>query len=190
MGRMRFPIVRCLLLAAALVFDSGASAGDALLWFSAGRPTADARQAVDVLLSAADQGLDARDYDAAQFARSLAQSLQGSVPSEAAQSEIDAALTAAVQRYLSDLEDGRIDPRRIHEEFDVERPLSRDTAALLRDAVAAHRVGTALREAEPHVPMYAALRRALAVYRALGNHEAWQAALPPLPGRKVVAGQA
>jgi L,D-transpeptidase YcbB len=187
---MRFPIVRCLLLAAALVFDAGASAGDALLWFSAGRPTADARQAVDVLLSAADQGLDARDYDAAQFARSLAQSLQGSVPSEAAQSEIDAALTAAVQRYLSDLEDGRIDPRRIHEEFDVERPLSRDTAALLRDAVAAHRVGTALREAEPHVPMYAALRRALAVYRALGNHEAWQAALPPLPGRKVVGGQA
>jgi L,D-transpeptidase YcbB len=189
MGRMRFLIVRCLLIAAALVSNTGAQAGESLLWFSAGRPTADARQAVDVLLAAADQGLDARDYDAAQLARSLAQSLQGTGPSEAAQSEIDAALTAAVQRYLSDLENGRIDPRRIHEEFTVDRPLPRDTAALLREAVAAHRVGAALREAQPRVPMYAALRRALAAYRALGNHEAWQVALPPLPGRKVVPGQ-
>jgi len=190
MKRMRFPIVRCLLLAAALVFNAGAWAGDNLLWFSAGRPTADAREAIDVLLSAAEQGLDARDYGAAQLARSLAEALQGPVPADATQTQIDAALTVAVQRYLADLENGRIDPRRIHEEFDVERPLPRDTSGWLRDAVAAHRVSAAMREAEPHVPMYASLRRALAIYRALGNHEAWQVGLPPLPGRKVVQGQA
>lgn len=156
MERMRFSVVRCLLLGAALVYNTGASAGDNLLWFSAGRPTADAREAVDVLLSAAGQGLDARDYAAAQLARSLAEAQQGPAPGEAAQSQIDSALTAALQRYLSDLENGRVDPRRIHEEFDAQRPLPRDTAALLRDAVAAHRVAAALREAEPHVPMYAA----------------------------------
>ncbi|MGZ5195110.1 MAG: L,D-transpeptidase family protein [Ramlibacter sp.] len=186
---MRFLIVRCLLFAAALISSAGAWAGDSLLWLSAGRPTADARQAVDVLQSAADEGLDARDYDAAQLARSLAQALEGPVPGEAAQAQLDDKLTAAVQRYLADLENGRIDPRHIHEEFAVERPLPRDTGALLRDAVAAHRVAAALREAEPRVPMYAGLRRALAAYRALGDHEAWQVALPPPPGRKVVPGQ-
>jgi L,D-transpeptidase YcbB len=189
MERMRFSLVRCLLLAAAFVFNAGAWAGDALLWFGAARPTADARQAIDVLLSAADQGLDARDYDAPQLADRLAQALQGPAPGEAAQSQIDAELTAAVRRYLVDLENGRIDPRRIHEDFTVERPLARDTDALMRDAVATHRVAAALRDAEPRVPMYAALRRALAGYRALGDHEAWQVALPPVPGRKVTPGQ-
>ncbi len=43
---------------------------DTLRWFSAGRPTTTAHQAVDLLASAADDGLDANDYDAEPAAQS------------------------------------------------------------------------------------------------------------------------
>jgi murein L,D-transpeptidase YcbB/YkuD len=48
----------------------------------------------------------------------------------------------------------------------------------------------ALRQAEPRLPMYASLVQALARYRALADHPAWDAPLPALPARKLVAGQA
>ncbi|MGC1518357.1 MAG: hypothetical protein WA787_06290, partial [Azonexus sp.] len=44
---------------------------DTLRWFSAGRPTATAHQAVDLLSSAADDGLDANDYDANQLRKAI-----------------------------------------------------------------------------------------------------------------------
>jgi L,D-transpeptidase YcbB len=189
MAAMRLLFVRCFLLALALSCGAGAWAQGAPSWFSAGRPTADARQALDVLLSAREQGLDPRDYDAAQLSGRIADAMQGPLPDEAAQSRLDAALTQAVRRYAADLQDGRIDPHRIHADFDVRQPAPRDDAEWLGDALSGHRVAAALREAEPRVPMYAALRRALAAYRALGDPEAWQVALPPLPGRKLAQGQ-
>lgn len=43
---------------------------------------------------------------------------------------------------------------------------------------------------EPQMPMSAHLHQTLTRYQALADHPAWQTALPPLPGRKLVAGQA
>ncbi len=167
-----------------------AFAADALLWLNAGRPTSDATQAVEILGSAAGQGLDPRDYDAQELGARLTQALQGPPLDGAAQAAFDSALTAALLRYLADLQDGRLDPRQIHANFEVRRHAPLDAAAILHDAVARHRVADALSEAEPRLPMYAALRAALARYRALADHPAWQAALPPLPGKKVAPGQA
>ena len=78
-------------------------------------------------------------------------------------------MTAALQRYLEDRRNGRVDPRRVHADFDVQRHPPLDTRALLRDGAAGHRVAEALREAEPRLPMYANLRKALARYRALAG---------------------
>jgi L,D-transpeptidase YcbB len=181
--------VQCILLVLAAAAGPALCA-DAPLWFQAGRPTTQARQALDVLLSAADQGLDPRDYDAAALERRMTQALQGPALSESEQSPLDGALTAALQRYLADLRIGRVDPREIHADFEVERHALRDTTAFLREAIAGHRVLEALREAEPRLPMYASLRRALARYRSLADHQAWQIPLPPLPGRKLAPGQA
>ncbi len=160
------------------------------LWFSSGRPTAQARAAVEVLALAADQGLDPRDYDTELINRRLAGASQGPPLDEPAQAALDGALTHALQGYLSDLQTGRVDPRRIHAHFDVPRASSPDAGAYLRTAVAQQRVAEALREAEPRVPMYAALRHVLARYRALAGHPAWEVPLPPVPGRKVASGQA
>ena len=159
------------------------------LWLEAGRPSAAARQAVDALLAAAGEGLDPRDYDAARLDDRLRRALTGPASDDVAGAQLDEALTAALQRYLADLRGGRVDPRRIHANFRVPRPTPLDARAYLRDAVARGRVAEALRQAGPHVPMYTGLRKALAYYRALSGHPAWQAELPPLPARKLVPGQ-
>ena len=173
-------------LSLSLVLAQGpAFAAEALQWFEAGRPTAQARQAVDVLALADEQGLDPRDYDAA----ALAQALQLAAPDAAEQARVDAALAGALQRYLADLQTGRIDPRRLHAKFDVPIRPAMDAAAFLREALAQQRVAQALREAQPRLPMYDGLRQALARYRALAGHPAWNVPLPPLPGCKVLAGQ-
>lgn len=180
---------RCLLLLAICTSLYAAPSIAALLWFDSGRPTLEARQAVEILTSAANEGLEPGDYEAAALGRRLAQASLGTGLNDAAQAELDEALTTAVQRYLGDLRNGRVDPRRIHAEFEATRKLPVDTLALLREAVAKHRLVDAIREAQPNPPMYAALVRALARYRALPDQQAWDTRLPPLPGRKVASGQ-
>ena len=177
------------LLALAMV-SGAAGAADAMLWFDAGRPTSEAREAVDVLLSAAEQGLDPRDYGAASLAQQLTQLAQAPKPVDAELLLLEGALTEALQRYLADLQGGRVEPRQIHADFDLPRNTRPDTLAMLSRAATDRRVAEALRQAEPTLPMYASLRQALARYRVLVNQEtAWTSALPPLPGRKLVAGQ-
>jgi murein L,D-transpeptidase YcbB/YkuD len=178
-----------LLLALAMAAGSLPRA-ESLLWFSSGRPTVQAHAAALVLSLAADQGLDPRDYDTDLISRRLAQASHGARLDEPTQAALDSALTHALQRYLSDLQNGRVDPRRIHANFDVQRGAPLDAAGYLRTAALQQRVAEALREAEPRVPMYAALRRMLDRYRALVGHSAWQAPLPPIPSGKLAPGQA
>jgi murein L,D-transpeptidase YcbB/YkuD len=163
-------------------------ADETLWWFSGGRPTPEASRAVAVLEAAADQGLDSRDYAAASLRTALAQAREAQPLAADRQARLDAALTTALHRYLADLQRGRVDPREIHAHFDLPRREAFDAQGLLREAVAENRVTQALREAEPRVPMYSALRHALASYRALSGHPAWSAPLT-LPGRKLSAGE-
>ncbi len=161
-------------------------AAQALSWFDGGRPTRDASEAVQVLLDARAEGLEPRDYDAPALAALLREPPQDA----AAQAQAHAALTAAVRHYLADLRNGRVDPRALGAKFTAARRADDEGDALLREAVAGHRVAQALHEAAPRLPMYASLRTALARFRALDGHPAWQFALPPLPrGRKLVPGQ-
>ncbi len=146
-----------------------ALAADTPLWVdAAGQPTAQALEVRRVLSRAAEQGLDPRDYEAA-------------TPEQ---------LAAAIERYVSDLNNGRIDPRSIHARFDGARKPRLDAAAWLREAVASGKVAAALREAEPRLPMYAPLKQALAQYRALGEPAAWQMPLPAIPRKKLAEGDA
>ncbi|HJV96773.1 MAG TPA: L,D-transpeptidase family protein [Albitalea sp.] len=160
------------------------------LWFDGAQPRPEAREAVALLADAASHGLDPQDYAAAAWQQALARAAQGSVDADAI-ARWDEGLSAAMQRYLSDLHSGRIDPRQIHQNFKPARRDPFDPAAVLRDALAAHRLADAVREAAPPLSQYERLRDALARYRALVGHPAWQQALPPLPrGRAVEPGQA
>lgn len=160
-----------------------------LTWFREGVPTAQARFAVETLSGARQEGLRPEDYQADLFASAL-RSFSGRPAQDTARARrFDQALSLAMERYLTDLHSGRIDPREIHENFDGASHLRYDARTILRDALAQDRLPQAVREAAPRFPLYPALRKALAQYVALEHDPAWRAPLPPLPGRKLEAGQ-
>jgi murein L,D-transpeptidase YcbB/YkuD len=172
-----------------LLFASSWVHAEPLAWFDRhDRPSAQARQALEVLSAAQEQGLDPRDYGLPALAERVGQA-QDRKLGDTERAQLDAALTGAVQRYLSDLQNGRVDPRSIHAQFDLPRKQPIDTAAFVREALADQRVGEALRAAEPRLPMYAALKQSLAQYRALSGHAGWQAALPAPKGGKLTPGK-
>jgi murein L,D-transpeptidase YcbB/YkuD len=160
------------------------------LWFDGSRPSAQAHQAVALLADAASHGLAPQDYGVAALQRDLALAAQGPAPEPLAQSGLDDALSAAMQRFLADLHLGRIDPRQIHARFDVPPGEPFDPAAVLQAALAAQRLPQAVREAAPRLSLYEQLRETLAQYRALGDHPAWLYKLPMPRGRKLAPLQA
>jgi len=183
------PFLGACLLACAAAWAAPALADDALLWFAQGRPNAQAMQAVDALAAAGADGLDPQDYDADGLRRAVAQARDGSALASDAASALDASLTVAMQHYLSDLHNGRVDPRKVRANFAPPAD-GFDPPAYLRAAVDAQRLPEALQQAAPTIPLYGALREALARYRALDGNPAWQAPLPAPPGGKLVPGQA
>lgn len=151
-------------------------------WLNAdGRPSAQARQALSLLAEAASHGLEPQDYGLATLQQALHLAEQQPTHGPA----LAAALDGALQRYLRELHQGRVDPRRLGQDF--EPPAHRgepafDAAARLREALAAQRLPDAVRAAAPQLPLYEQLRSALAQLRALGEHApGWEQPLPPLP---------
>ena len=160
-------------------------AADGLPWFEGGRPSDQAHQAVALLAAAASHGLEPREYaaDALQQAIAQASHAQGSEPTATAQ--LEHALTLAMQRYLSDVHRGRIDPRRFQHSGGPPHRDGFDPAAYLQAALEAHRLPAAAAEAAPRVPLYERLREALTRYRTLVEHPAWREPLPPMaPGQR------
>lgn len=147
-----------------------------LAWFDGARPSAQARAAVALLADAASHGLDPADYAAPALQRAVA---QASGPD----AQLDQALSAAVQRYLQDLHDGRLSPAQLQHRFAPPQRPPFDAAAALRGALALQDLPQAVRQAVPPLPQYERLRDALARYRTLAGHAAWQQALPALPPR-------
>jgi murein L,D-transpeptidase YcbB/YkuD len=153
-------------------------AAEPLLWFEGGRPTAQAEQAVTLLLQSPTHGLDPRDYDADLLARAFARSAAGE--SAAAPAALDRHLTAAMERYLGDLHRGRIAPDRLPHGYAAPERAAFDAATTLRAAVAGHRLRQAAEAAAPTLSQYERLRDALARYRTM-DAAAWATPLPPLP---------
>lgn len=196
LARIRALISR-LMVCALLMGSMGATSASAdlqapeiPLWFDTGRPTAQALQAVQILLTAADEGLEPHHYQATDLNLAVTRASAGPALGPGQQVQLDTALTQAMQHYLSDLSRGRVNPRQIKANFSTPGDPAVDITAWLRTAVREQRLRQAVTQLATQAPMAAPLRRALAHYRALANHPAWQSPLAPLPGRKLVAGQA
>ena len=168
----------------ALMLCPGLAAAQDLAWFEQGRPSPQARQAVELLAAAAAHGLDPQDYAVGALQQALAQAATGPWPDPASVEFIETTLTRAMQRYLQDVHGGRIDPRQLRQRYEPVRREAFDAAATLQAALAARRLPEAAREAAPRMPLYDRLREALASYRALGEPEAWRVPLPPLPAAR------
>ena len=159
------------------------------LWLDdTGRPRAAAREAVQWLTGAEQQGLRPADYDAQRLSAALAEAERQALSPDAA-TQLDERLTRHVLDYLGDLRHGRVDPARIQARYDSAAAPAPDLPALLRDALARGQVQDAQRAALPPWPQYAELQQALAHYRTLADHAAWQTKLPALPGGRLQPGQ-
>ncbi|AMP00135.1 L,D-transpeptidase catalytic domain protein [Collimonas arenae] len=165
-----------------------AFADERLPWFENGRPTIDAIQAVQILQSADQDGLDPDDYQASALARIVDDARRGTRQSSESESEHSALMTQAMEQFISDLHFGRLDPRDLYPSFKVP-PKQLDPAAYLRQALAGHALAPAIRNVAPQLPLYANLRQTLANYRELAKLPAMQQRLPQLPANKLAPGQ-
>ena len=158
-----------------------------------GRPSLVARQAVDILNGAALDGLDPEDYQAPRLARVLADAAAGGAADSVPAARLEGELNEALAHYLRDLHGGRIDPRQIGENFSLPFPVSFDARAYLAAALSGGDLPGAVRQAAPPLPLYAALRQALARYREMAARptatSAWATPLPGFAGRKLAPGK-
>lgn len=159
-----------------------------LLWFDNGRPNLEAQQAVHILVDAAADGLDQQDYAAHDLFQLVMNAARGELLTHADIAQLDYSLTASMQQFLADLHSGRISPDQVNAVFSKPPVPYLEPALYLRQAVAAHRLPQAIRQAAPAFPLYDELRHILGYYRELLDDPAWQTTLPPLPARSLKEG--
>jgi L,D-transpeptidase YcbB len=150
---------------------------DSPVWMdAAGQPTHNARDALNLLGHAADDGLDPADYHQELLPR-LASRVSTATPSSRDLAQFDVAVSAGMLRYLRYLHMGRIDPRTIG--FRLDAPRDRhDFPAILRSAIADQRVAVVAADLRPPLAQYRLLRDMLARYRALATDGSL---VPPAP---------
>jgi len=140
---------------------------DAPIWIdAAGYPTRDAREALALLRHAADEGLDPADYNSASLDSRTAALEAQPRPSIEDAATFNAALTEGMVRYLRHLHSGRVDPRTAGFRMTVAAD-DHDFAAILRTAIAGHRLVETVAEFTPPLVLYRELRSMLARYRSL-----------------------
>jgi murein L,D-transpeptidase YcbB/YkuD len=151
-----------------------------LPWVKGMEPTAQAQQAIALLLKADQKGLSAEDYDGPRWSGRLGKLKPAATqPSETDAVQFDAALTVCVMRYISDLHIGKVNPKHFDFGLDVEAK-KYDLPEFLKDHVVdASDVDAVLAQVEPPYPGYKRTIQALHNYLELaGKDDGGQ--LPPV----------
>jgi murein L,D-transpeptidase YcbB/YkuD len=156
------------------------------LWLDAeGQPTTDAEDALALLASSDAHGLRPEDYQSSTLAR-LAHRLDAPDAPAEARVRFDITLSLHVLRYWRDLHLGRVDPRTLG--FRLDAPVDdHDFPAMLRGALAAHRLGAVTDELAPPLVLYRSLVTALSRYREIAPDA--QPVTLPTPKRSFKPGE-
>ena len=139
-------------------------------WTHIDGPTGDARALVEKIVAAPQHGLDAKDYDHERLTR-LMKALESGAPMTRAGEPADLAaldveLTRNFLKYATHLASGQVNPLQLPADWHI-RPRRRDMVPVLAEAVAKHRVESALESVAPRGAPSAALKQALAQHRAM-----------------------
>jgi murein L,D-transpeptidase YcbB/YkuD len=148
--------------------------GYAFLWSKAGRVTPQARNVMALFEAADAKGINAVDYDGARW-KDRVTALDTS-PNETALARFDLALSTSLMRYISDLHIGRINPRNLRFDLDIESK-KYYLPTLLADA-AANDPTITLATIEPQYEGYRKLQQALGDYRRYASETATDKPLP------------
>lgn len=135
--------------------------GYALVWTRGGRVTPQARTVIAMFEAAGAKGINAVDYDGPRWKDRIA--AVEAAPSDAALARFDLALSASLMRYISDLHIGRINPRNLRFDLDIES--KKYYLPTLLAQAAAGNPAAVLANIEPPYDAYRRLQTALADYR-------------------------
>lgn len=146
--------------------------GYRLVWTQKGVPTAQAR-AVIALFEAADaKGIHSVDYDAGRWNERTS-----GLRDDVSLARFDVAMTATLMRYISDLHIGRINPRNIRFELDIESK-KYYLPKIVGEVTAAADPAAMLAPVEPRYAEYKRLQAALARYRQIAAESEKEKPLP------------
>src|SRR5580704_3599472 len=164
------------------------SYGYSLPWLRGTEPTAQAQQAIALLLNADQRGLSAEDYDGPRWSDRL-RKLRPAVPqpSESDAVRFDAALTVSMMRYISDLHIGKVNPKHFDFGLDVEAR-KYDLPEFLKDhVVGASDVASVLAQVEPPYPGYRRTLQAFQTYIELAKKDDGEQLPAPAAPKKIIA---
>ncbi len=160
-----------------------ASRGYAPAWVDGAGPTAQAKLVVSILQNAAQKGLDAEDYDASRW-QTRQEALVGKpTPDEVAQ--FDLALSVCLLRYVSALNVGRINPRHLKFDLDLNHRKT-DLPGFLSQISQASDIALLLDEVEPQEDGYSRTSQALRTYLSLVQQDPSEKL--PVPEKPVAVG--
>jgi L,D-transpeptidase YcbB len=142
-----------------------AQAGTAI-WHIGPRLSSKGREAIATLLSAADHGLDPRDYDAELLDR-LARQSTSILPGSADRARLDVLLTVNLFRFLDDLRSGRLHHHLVLSSSGGELPF--DLTAAVAGALTGDSLPQLTAALAPHLAQYRNLQRILSRYRRLAR---------------------
>lgn len=151
----------------------------ALAWIEHSRPTARAREMIDLLSHADTEGLNPEDYDGPRWSIRLAELAAPHSPDiEAA---FDLELTVCAMRYISAVRIGRVNPHRLNFPFIVEDK-ELDLALYLRKLLTSEQsLPDEIHAIEPPFGAYKLARQALLRYMELAKQDDGEK-LPPSIG--------
>ena len=150
-----------------------------LAWIKAMRPSPQALALIQMLQNADQDGLRARDYDAAMWGNWVTQLTQSTPAANADLARFDLALTVTAMRYIGDLCCGRVDPNRLNVHLNPDRKQVNLPQFLRTRLINAQDVASVLRELDPPYSGYQRTKAALQLYLKLAQ-EGEGEPLPPL----------
>ncbi|HEY6351879.1 MAG TPA: L,D-transpeptidase family protein [Candidatus Angelobacter sp.] len=139
-----------------------------LAWVTGNQPTAQAKAMIQLFQNADKKGLRPDDYDAPRWADRMARLTQTTPQATLDESSrFDLALTVCAMRYISDLHNGRINPKYFDFGLHVNRRAYKLADFLRNQVVSAQEVAQTLELVEPSFPAYRRTEAALEHYLEL-----------------------
>ncbi|HYM59953.1 MAG TPA: hypothetical protein VEZ11_03555, partial [Thermoanaerobaculia bacterium] len=133
--------------------------GYGLVWSRGGHVTPQARTIIALFEAADAKGVNSVDYDGPRWHDRL--TALERTPTETDLARFDLAVSASLMRYISDLHIGRINPRNVRFDLDIEAK-KYYLPKLLTDIRESNDPGAILAQVEPQYPEYRRLQTALA----------------------------
>src|SRR5215469_15933565 len=152
-------------------------------WVDGTGPTSQAKVVISILQEAANKGLNPEDYDGSKW-QGRAEALAGA-PTPEAIAKFDLAITVCMLRYVSALDVGRINPK--HLKFDLDLNHRRtDLAQFLGQISQATDIAPLLDQVEPQEEGYMRSAQALRTYISLAQQD--NGVKLPIPEKPVTLG--